>query len=52
MQAIHHVLLNLKKSSRTINARGEQKLGPFSSLFEAMSCDQYFSDFDFVITKV
>jgi hypothetical protein len=37
--------------SRTVSARGEQKpvlesiRGPFSSLFEATSCDRYFSDY-------
>jgi hypothetical protein len=37
--------------SKTVSARGEQKTvsispwGPFSSLFEATSCDWYFSDY-------
>jgi hypothetical protein len=36
--------------SRTVSATGEQNLskslrGPFSSLFEATSCDRYFSDY-------
>jgi hypothetical protein len=37
--------------SRTVSATGEQKpvleslRGPFSSLFEATSCDRYFSDY-------
>jgi hypothetical protein len=42
---------SLKIFFRTVGARGEQKAvskslrGPFSSLFEATSCDQYFSDY-------
>jgi hypothetical protein len=44
--------------SRTASATGEQKTvllsqrGPFSSLFEATSCDQYFSDYASVSAKV
>jgi hypothetical protein len=49
------------KSSKifyTVKAAGEQKavslslMGPFSSLFGATSCDQYFSDYDFEIENV
>jgi hypothetical protein len=41
---------SVKVFFRTVSARGEQKTvsltlrGPFSSLFEATSCDRYFSD--------
>jgi hypothetical protein len=44
--------------SRTVNATGEQKpvleslRGPVSSLFEATSCDRYFSDYASESAKV
>jgi hypothetical protein len=44
--------------SRTINATGEQKTvlksirGPFSSIFEATSCDRYFSNYASESAKV
>ena len=44
--------------SRTVGATGEQKpvleflRGPFSSLFEATSCDRYFSDYASESAKV
>jgi hypothetical protein len=44
--------------SRTVSAMGEQKpfleslRGPFSSLFEATSCDRYFSDYASESAKV
>jgi hypothetical protein len=43
---------------RIVSATGKQKavskylMGPFSSLFEAVSCGQYFSDHDSDILKV
>jgi hypothetical protein len=44
--------------SRTVSATGEQKpvleclRGPFSKLFEATSCDRYFSDYASESAKV
>jgi hypothetical protein len=44
--------------SRTASATGKQKTvfksirGPFSSLFEAISCDRYFSDYASESAKV
>jgi hypothetical protein len=49
---------SLKIFSRTVSATGEQKTvlksirGPFSSFFEANSCDRYFSDYASESAKV